>query len=272
MKKVVTNGFCSIFLFAGLSMPAAAAPVFAGSDDFDAGYTPNWAYAFRVEGSGTGNGALSFTNDRLDFSKGAGAGSYFLGWDGVPGPANGVRSADSAQESWVMDLEVTNNLLGLGAGEFANVGFQVGYDNLNFYTIFLSNSAGGSNFRVESSGRDLITSAPAAGTEDIMLRIIWDANSQTLASGFSYDGGSLFTILDSGFAPGDVLNWGMAPTNGFYYEVFSNTNAANSIGIGSIYADNFSITASVPAPATLGLLAIALLGMFGNARRHKVPA
>lgn len=61
----------------------------------------------------------------------------------------------------------------------------------------------------------------------------------------------------------------MSPTDGFFFEVFANSNASGAIDVGEIYADNFSLTA-VPAPAGLLLVLAGTLGTMIR-RRRAVP-
>jgi hypothetical protein len=262
--SVVGRVLILLIILIGHSVSSQAMPVFAGSDNFNGGLDSKWAYSFRIEGSGTGNGELTFTNDRLDFSKGAGEGSFFRGWDGIPGPANGVRNGESADNSWVMDLQVTNNAT-VGSGEFANIGMEVAYNGLNFFALFLSTNEGGAELLLEYTGRQRIATAAIANPEDLLLRILWNSVDEMLSAEFSTNGGSSYSVLSSGFAPSDPGAWGTSPDSGFYFEVFANTNAGGAIGVGDIYADNFKIT-SVPTPASALLLAIGLLLLGAHGR------
>jgi hypothetical protein len=59
------------------------------------------------------------------------------------------------------------------------------------------------------------------------------------------------------------LNWtsGAAATNGFFFEVFGSSNAAAAITSGSMFADNFSVSA-IPEPSTYAAMAgAAALGL-----------
>lgn len=170
MKQFLIAASALLALALGAPLTASATPLFQGADDFDGGSSGRWSYAFRIEGSSSGNGDLAFTNDRLDFSKGAGAGSLFRGWDGNP-TSPSSRSPDSFDNSWVMDLQVTNNVV-LGGGEFANIGFEVVYQGgPEFYALFLSSSGAGTNVRVEASGRSLRDVATPSSTADLFLRM-----------------------------------------------------------------------------------------------------
>jgi hypothetical protein len=242
----------------GLLVSSSSAQVFVGSDDFNAGATTKWDYSFRFAGSGT-NGTLDFANNRLDFTKGAGQGSFVRIWDSE-GTASPAVNSLSYSTSWSMTLTTTNTLSVTG-GEFATIGLQVENDNTSYSALMLSSTSTGNFIQAEGTG---FTSSftPTANNTDVALRLTWDAGAQTLAAAYSLDGTN-FTSVAS-FLP--VTQWnntgGGNVTNGFNFEVFGNSNLAASLSAGSVYADNFSVSA-IPEPSTYA--AFAGLGALGLA-------
>lgn len=251
--------------FAGLLVSSASAQLFVGSEDFSGG-AAKWSYNFRIAGSGTSNGNLAFSGTQLDFSKGAGAGSFYRGWDG-DGAGSASRTSDSLTTSWIADLTVTNTTAGLAGGEYVSLGFEVAGSGGQYSAIMLGASSGGSFLRAEGVG----FSAVEVGTADataVNLRLAWDAGTQVLNSYYSFDGTN-YTSL-AAFAP--VSQWtGGAAASGFFFEVFANSNAAGAISAGSAYADNFAVSA-IPEPSTYA--AFAGLGALGLAfwRRRQARA
>ena len=255
---------------AGLLASTASAQVFVGSDDFSspAATDNKWAYAFRFSGS---NGLLDYSAGRLDFTKAAGAGSYVLGWDGEPSTpgANPSKTSASFSTSWVADITVTNTLSGLTGGDFAVFGLEVAGTGAQYSGILLSANSAGYTFRAEGSGFTPVNVGTADST-DVHLRLAWDAGTQALNSYYSLDG-SNYTSLAT-YSP--ITEWTAgAATGGFNFEVFGNSNIAGAISAGSIYADNFSVSA-IPEPSTYAAFAgLGALGLaFWRRRQARVAA
>jgi len=242
---------------AGLLASSASAQLFVGSDNFDSGSDAKWGYFMRLPGA-AGNGEMTFTNQRLDFTKGAGTGSYVLGWDGDPTNPSDERTTASFTTSWVADLTVTNTLGGVTGGEYATVGFEIG--SAGQYSAIMIAAVSGGTYHVQAEGSGFSTFTTATGdTTDVRLRLAWDAGTQALSSFYSFDGSS-YTSLAT-FQP--VTEWTAgAAANGFYFEVFGNSNVAGAISAGSMYADNFAVSA-IPEPSTYA--AFAGLGALGLA-------
>jgi hypothetical protein len=210
-------------------------------------------------------------NGVLNFTKDPGDGSIFFIWDGnqqVPQPnyPQDVISPLSFQNSWVMDVDVTNNASTTDG--FVNIGLEVATSDLKFLALFLSRDAGGADIRLESTDRTLVTFADlgSASTQDIGLRMAWDAGAGLLTTSYSTDGTSYQTIgapLDALAAFGGILN------DGFRFDLFANSVGQDAVGLGEVYADNFSV---IPEPQTVGLLGLGGLGLFIFLRRRSRKA
>jgi hypothetical protein len=247
MKKFLFSALALATLSVGLSR--ASAQIFAGFDDFStlSGNPPSldgkWAYFFRTNGNATNNGDLAFTGTQLDFSKGAGAGSYFLGWLGAPPSAS--RSIDSYTTSWVSEISVTSNFASLAVGsDFLAVGIEVAGGAGQFSAIMLNTNTAGNFIRTEGSGAT-VNQVSSPSSTDVRLRLSWDATTKLLVSSFSTDNGSSYTDLTT-FTPDTQWTGSTQGANGFNFEIWVNSNAA------------------VPEPSTYALLASGL-GLVGLA-------
>lgn len=270
MKKLVLSALLASSL--SVVVPSAVAQPFVGFDDFStlSGNPPSldgkWAYFFRINGAGTNNGFLDFSGTRLDFSKGAGAGSYFLGWLGAP-PST-ARSVDSYTTSWTAEVSVSSTFATLASpNEFLTIGIEVAGGNTQFSSLMLNTFNGGNIIQTEGSGTTVNTIATSVVT-DVRLRLAWDATTKLLVSSFSTDSGNNYTNITT-FTPDSQWTGSTQATNGFFFEIWANTNAAASIAPGVASLDNFSIVA-VPEPSTYALLAAGLgLVGFGFWRRRR---
>jgi hypothetical protein len=258
MKKTILL-FCLIALNCSIA-PYSSAQLFVGSDDFDSGSLSKWPFVYRLLGSGTANGALSFTNSRLDFSKGVNEGSRFLRWDG-DGAGSANRTSASFTTSWVAELTVTNTLT-FASTEFGTIGLQIVGTSNQYSAIMLGSNSSGFFLRSEGSGtQSAFTSvnATTADSTDVRLRLSWDAGTTALTASYSFDSGASFTSIA---AASPTSNWtaGTA-TSGFFFDVFGNSNAIPAITSGSMFADNFSVSA-IPEPSTYAAMAgAAALGL-----------
>ena len=247
-------------LFANL----ARAQVFVGSDDFNSGASSKWDYVYRLNSATDGN--LTFSNNRLDFSTTAGAGNQHRLWNS-DGTASPSVTASSYTTGWTMTMSATN-LMNLGPSEFAAIGFEVYNDSNAYFALMLNSNNGILTARAEGSNFTTTSSVLGSST-DVLLRMSWDATAHTLAAAYSLDGNSYTSVAT--FNPSVWTNTPYPTSNGFNFDVFGNTNYASAIAVGSMYADNFSLTA-VPEPSTYA--AFAGLGALGLAfwRRRQVRA
>ncbi len=259
MNKIISSAlFLAIF---SLGLTSTSAQPFVGFDDFStlSGSPPSldgkWAYFFRTSGSGTSNGDLAFTGTQLDFSKGAGAGSYFLGWLGAPPSAS--RSIDSYTTNWVADISVTSTFASLAVGgDFLSVGIEVAGGAGQFSTIMLNTNTAGNFIRTEGSGTGVTEVSSGSANTDVRLRLSWDATTKLLVSSFSLDNGANFTGLTT-FTPDTQWTGSTQGANGFNFEIWVNSNATAAVSTGVTSLDNFSIIA-VPEPSTYALLTLGL--------------
>jgi len=267
MKK---SSLCPALALASLLVSTSLAQTFVGSDDFNSGEnTANWDYVYRLNGATQGD--LTFTNSRLDFAKASsGVGNQFRLWDSDDTVNPNVVSA-SYSTGWVMTMTTTNTLGGLTGGDFATVGIQVFNDNNSYSALMLSATATGYYIRTEGNGFTAVNASTLDNT-DVTLRLTWDAGAQTLAADYSLDGSSYTSVAT--FLP--VTQWdnsvnGVA--NGFNFGVFGNSNTPAAISVGSVYADNYSVSA-IPEPSTYAAFAgLGALGLaFWRRRRGRLAA
>jgi hypothetical protein len=239
----------------------AAVTGFTGSDDFS-GNDSKWAFSYRLGYLTDGtNGASRFTGSVLEFTKGAGKGSYFIAWDG-DGIADNPTSRIPASytTNWVAELSATNKTRP-ESGTFASVGLQLEVGPGSYAEINITTTATGAAVRVEADTPDdpgAIT-VPAVTDTNVRLRAAWNAATRQLTFSYSYDGTNYNVLRTVG-----VNNWTTQPTGGFYFEPEAFSTSANPVGAGQMYVDNFSITAApqstaAPAPLSVAPGTIALL-------------
>lgn len=222
------------------------AQTFAGFDSF-AGGDAKWAYFFRAPALTVGtNGALGFNGSTLEFTKGAGKGSYLLGWDWDGNPSNTTAlNPASFTTSWVAEITAVNRHQP-EAGTFSSVGFEVATSPTAYTEITLERSFDG-QFRVRTETNSATTGTASvlvpAGIAETRLRLAWNASSRVLTVAYSFDRGASYATLRT--VP--ITEWPSVPSStGFALEVMGYSTSAAAIPAGQMYLDDFSLTA-VPA-------------------------
>ena len=261
----------ALTLSLGLATTAPAfAQAFVGSTNFDGGSTTGWAFAYRLNSAS--QGALDFSNNRLDVTQAAaGTGNRYRTWDGNPSDAaltdNGARTTASFTTSWNMDISATNQLSGLASGQFLSVGLSVRSGSDYFASFLLSTPSGFTVTRENVGGFSTQVGTTATSNSDVRLRISWDAGTQLLSTAYSFDSGTSYTNLGSSYA---VSGWTAdSPSNGFLFETFMNANLGSPLTAGTAFMDNFSVSA-VPEPSAFAALAgLAMLGLAATRRRTR---
>lgn len=232
--------FKSLLVLALCTATLAPAQVFTGSDDFS-GDDSKWAYFFRRTDSVANNGDLTFNGTTLGFSKGAGAGSYILGWDGTPAEAT-ARGTGSYTTDWVMDVTATN-LVTTTANEFVATGIEVSNAPGAYTAIVLGTDAGTRWVKIETNVLTSGTRVNIPTGTDVRLRLAWNATARNLTGSYSLDGGANYLVLGS--LP--ITHWPTLPTSGFFFEAFGNSNLAAALPAGQVSLDNFSVRAATMA-------------------------
>lgn len=261
-NRFLRSSLLTSLLAFGLAAPLSA-QVFVGSDDFNSGETAKWDLSYRLNGAG--HGELSFSNNRLDFSKDAGLGNQFRLWNS-DGTVDPNVTPVSFTTSWVMSLNATNTMTGLGTGEFASIGLNLFNDDSEYFSVMLNVYESSLSFRTEGTNFIAVDTAIGDGT-DVTLQISWDASAQTLGTAYSFDGSNF--ISGASFNP--VTEWANETypvSNGFNFGVFGNSNTAGAISVGSMYSDNFSVSA-VPEPSTYAAIAGAVMLGFAAWQRRR---
>jgi uncharacterized delta-60 repeat protein len=217
----------------GTPTVATAVAAFVGADDFRNGFA-QWPVDFRIT-PGT-NGNLLLANNRLEFSKGTGAGSAFREWDGDPTSAS-TRTTASFATSWVAEITAANNAVTQG-GEFVSLGLEVSGGPTSYSTLIL-----GVNGSIRAEGTNTAPVDVSGGaTSGVRLRLAWNATTRQLVASYSINGGASYTDVKT-FAPATEWPVGSAE-GGFFFHVFGNSNASAAISGGTVYADDFSLHAT----------------------------
>ncbi len=226
-------------LITGSPAAGAAIPPFAGAENFDSANYDLWAYYFRLDPVSE-NGSLDIADGRLEFTKGPGEATYFLGWD-ADRNSDDSRSSASLATDWVAEITATHTFDPTLDG-WASIGFEVAGGDTSYAAIMLSSGGGALRIRAETIGGDFadVVSPVNSG---VRLRLEWNAATRELAASYSVDGVS-YTHLKT-FTP--VTDWAPgAVTDGFYFEVFGNTSQEPAIGPGQMYIEDFKVEATGP--------------------------
>ncbi len=228
----------------GTPQVSALTPGFAGTESFNSGSLAQWPYSYRLSGT-NGELAASLATGRLEFSKGSGSGSRFLGWDGDR-TSTSSRTTASYHTSWRAEVTAGNSLAPTAAGEFAATGLQVTSGTGAWATLVVSSYNGAVVVRGASVGLTTPVTATLSSGVGVRLRMEWDAATQTLTGSYNTDGGSTFIPLTTF----PVASWtpGLAP-NGFFFELLGDSSMAAPIPAGALWLDDFRVEARTPAVA-----------------------
>ncbi|MFM1748665.1 MAG: hypothetical protein RLZZ188_2331, partial [Verrucomicrobiota bacterium] len=228
----------------GTPQVSALTPGFAGTESFNSGSLAQWPYSYRLSGTNS-ELAASLATGRLEFSKGSGSGSRFLGWDGDR-TSTSSRTTASYHTSWRAEVTAGNSLAPTVAGEFAATGLQVTSGTGAWATLVVSSYNGAVVVRGASVGLTTPVTATLSSGVGVRLRMEWDAATQTLTSSYNTDGGSTFIPLTTF----PVASWtpGLAP-NGFFFELLGDSSMAAPIPAGALWLDDFRVEARTPAVA-----------------------
>lgn len=225
----------------GLTSLAAG---FIGAESFSSESLAQWAYSYRLSGT-NGELAPSLASGRLEFSKAAGAGTRFLGWDGDR-TSGASRTTASYHTSWRAEVTVGNSLAPTATGEYAATGLQIAAGNGAWATLVVSTYNGAIVARGASVGLTTPITAALTSGVGVRLRMEWNATTRVLTGSYSTNGGASFTALTT--FPVDAWPAGFA-ANGFFFELLGDSSMATAIPAGPVWLDDFRLEALSPAAA-----------------------
>jgi len=278
---------------AALSALPLSAQVFLGSDDFNdnsltldslEGEQPGiWSFSVpRTNGAWTEtNQRMEYTNSNPSFNNTAWLARVDPLESFTPAGGAGLSGGNPYNSNWTAQVTVTNLMTSI-AGGFTMAGLETftrsgtGNPSSNsYYGIYLQTTPTATNLVFEwgswngSAWDRTSTSSSTTDTEDVVLRMTFDAVTKNLALDYSFNAGATFTSgaaydLDGAEAgPVTPYNGGM----GIELAVVSG-NTGSAIGAGQIYFDNFTVSA-IPEPSTYAALAgLGALGLVLWRRRQ----
>ncbi|MCP5068905.1 MAG: hypothetical protein GY946_20275 [bacterium] len=209
---------------------------------------------------GNGNGLLTETNQRLEFTAGVPTGndSQFWTWFGLP--------LQYASTDWEAQIDVTN-LVNPSGVQYSGFGIQVytnaGGGGLQYLSAELQHYGNGWEGFASYLGANTAFT-PHIGVSAGAVRVVYDSATSVLSAlydidpsnGYSWTSFASWGLAGSGGANGNV-DWGMAPDSVMFVVPFG-ASTDISIASGELYGDNFSITV-VPEPSSALFLPIAYI-------------
>lgn len=289
LHSLLTAGLLALAFTAG-----ARAQAFYGSDNFD----DNTFASGRWGAFGTNGGGLwSEQNGRMEFTGDASSTTYttsnrvsqFRLWSNNT-PNTSYSDDWTATASFTIDNSAvaSNGVVLMGLETFATA------TDAGYYGIYLTSATSGARIFTErgiwnGTGYDRTFIGSTGNLDvsfdvtDVLLRISYDAGTQTLTSSFSFDSGASYIDYASGgtghygaSAAFGIDGWSDTVVDGFGMDIYgalygNGTDTGPTLLSGQAYMDNLSVSA-VPEPSTYAAIAGALMLGFAAWRRRAKAA